>query len=63
MESFFGRLTAECVTVSFTTRAEARVIIFEHIEGWYNRQRLHSSLGYLSPPAFEQHYSETNTVR
>ncbi|MHB0968129.1 MAG: IS3 family transposase, partial [Bellilinea sp.] len=28
--------------------------IFEYIEGWYNRQRLHSSLGYVSPMEFEQ---------
>lgn len=63
MESFFGRLKSECATIPFTTRAEARLVIFEHIEVWYNRQRLHSSLGYLSPATFEQHYYETNTVR
>jgi len=53
MESFFGTLKAECVTYQFATRAQARTAIFEYIEAWYNRQRLHSSLGYLSPIEFE----------
>ena len=38
---------------SFATRVEARQAIFEFIEVWYNRQRRHSALGYLSPLAFE----------
>lgn len=63
MESFFGRLKAECASAPFATRAQARLVIFEHIEVWYNRQRLHSSLGYLSPAAFEQRHYETNSVR
>jgi transposase InsO family protein len=53
MESFFGTLKAECVTHQFATRAQAQTAIFEYIEAWYNRQRLHSSLGYLSPMEFE----------
>ena len=53
-ESFFGTLKAECVTGQFTTHALARTTIFEYIEVWYNRQRLHSTLGYLSPVEFEQ---------
>jgi len=53
MESFFATLKTECVTGQFTTRAEARRTIFEYLEGWYNRQRLHSSLDYLSPVEFE----------
>ncbi len=53
MESFFGTLKAECATQQFTTQAQARTAIFEYIEAWYNRQRLHSSLGYLSPMEFE----------
>jgi transposase InsO family protein len=53
-ESFFGTLKAECVTHQFATHAQARTTIFEYIEVWYNRQRLHSSLGYLSPVEFEQ---------
>ncbi len=53
MESFFATLKTECVRSQFVTRAQARTVIFEYIECWYNRQRLHSSLGYLSPIEFE----------
>jgi putative transposase len=54
MESFFATLKGECAVSQFASRAEARSTIFEFIEVWYNRQRLHSSLGYLSPVEFEQ---------
>ena len=53
-ESFFGTLKAECATSQFATHGIARTTIFEYIEVWYNRQRLHSTLGYLSPVEFEQ---------
>jgi len=53
MESFFATLKVECAASRFRTKAEARTAIFEYIEGWYNPQRLHSSLGYLSPVDFE----------
>jgi transposase InsO family protein len=56
IESFIGTLKTECVTYQFATRAEARLVIFEYIEVWYNRQRLHSSLGYRSPKEFEQRF-------
>ena len=52
-ESFFSTLKAECVRDRFVTRSLARTTIFEYIEVWYNRQRLHSTLGYLSPADFE----------
>ena len=53
-ESFFGTLKNELVDRErCRTRAEARASIFEWIECWYNRKRRHSSLGYLSPEAFE----------
>jgi putative transposase len=55
-ESFFGTLKAECVTNPFATHTFARTTIFEYIEVWYNRQRLHSTLGYLSPAEFEQQH-------
>jgi len=55
-ESFFGTLKAECVTSQFATHALARTTIFEYIEVWYNRQRLHSTLGYLSPVDFERQH-------
>jgi len=53
-ESFFATLKTECATIQFTSKAQARSAIFEYIEGWYNRQRLHSSLDYLSPAEFER---------
>jgi putative transposase len=52
-ESFFATLKTECAATQFSSKAEARSAIFEYIEGWYNRQRLHSSLDYLSPVEFE----------
>ena len=53
-ESFFSTLKRECVhRHPFQTRKEARTVIFEYIEVFYNRERLHSTLGYLSPAAFE----------
>jgi transposase InsO family protein len=53
-ESFWGTLKTECADRPFPSRAAARQAIFEYIEVWYNRQRRHSALGYLSPCAFEQ---------
>jgi transposase InsO family protein len=53
-ESFFGTLKGERVDRDhYRTRDEARASVFEWIECWYNRRRRHSSLGYLSPEAFE----------
>ena len=55
MESFFGILKRELVSnAKPRTRQEARQAIFEYIEVFYNRERLHSSLGYLCPVAYEQ---------
>ena len=54
MESFFSTLRAELTDLErFPTRQMARTAMFEFIEVFYNRQRLHSSLGYRSPLAFE----------
>ncbi len=62
MESFFGTLKSEWVNLhAYHTREEARVDIFYYIEAFYNRRRLHSSLGYLSPEEYEQRYSEEQT--
>jgi putative transposase len=52
-ESFFATLKTECAATQFEGKVAARSAIFAYIEGWYNRQRLHSSLGYLSPVEFE----------
>jgi transposase InsO family protein len=50
MESFFASLKKEHVHhVHFRTRAEARAAVFEYVEIFYNRQRLHSGLGYRTP--------------
>ncbi len=57
MESFFGTLKRELVHHRrYRTRQEARKDIFEYIEVFYNRQRLHSSLGYMSPSDFEKQW-------
>ena len=54
MESFWGTLKTELVNHErYETREQARASIFEYIEVFYNRTRLHSSLGYLSPEQFE----------
>ncbi len=57
VESFFGTLKRELVHHRrYRTRQEARRDIFEYIEVFYNRQRLHSSLGYMSPAEFERQW-------
>lgn len=54
MESFFATLKAELVhRAHYLTRREARTDLFAYIEGFYNRRRRHSVLGYLSPDQFE----------
>jgi len=60
MESFFHTLKTELTHhEKYRSREEARRDIFEYIEVFYNRQRLHSSLGYKSPAEFEQEFQET----
>lgn len=54
-ESFFRTLKVELVYLTkYLTRAEAAAEIFEYIEVFYNRERLHSSIGYITPIQFEQ---------
>ena len=54
MESFWATLKTELVHEEhYATREQARRSIVEYIEVFYNRKRLHSSLGYVSPDAFE----------
>lgn len=58
-ESFFATLKNElCHDRRFATRAEARQAIFEYIEVFYNRERLHSSLDYRSPSQYEALHTE-----
>ncbi|MDI3461551.1 MAG: Transposase [Nitrospira sp.] len=59
-ESFFSTLKNELVHQQiYHSREEASREIFAFIEGFYNRQRLHQSLGYLSPLAFERQMSDS----
>jgi putative transposase len=54
-ESFFATLECELLERRrFKTQAEAKLAIFEFIEGWYNPHRRHSSIGYLSPTNYER---------
>jgi len=54
-ESFFSTLKNELVHhCDFASRDAARAAIFDYIEVFYNRQRKHQTLGYLSPVQFEQ---------
>ena len=55
MESFFASLKKELVHgADFATRAEARAAVVESIEVFYNGQRRHSALGYVSPVEYEK---------
>jgi transposase InsO family protein len=52
-ESFFGTMKSELEKCQFLSFQEAESVVFEYIECFYNRRRLHSSLGYQSPEEFE----------
>lgn len=59
MESFWATLKEECCgQIIFVTRSEAKAAIFEYIEVYYNRKRMHSSLGYVSPVTYEKQGEE-----
>jgi transposase InsO family protein len=62
MESFWSNFKTETeLDINPpATRADARLAIFDHLETFYNPKRRHSSLGYLSPVAFELKYSNTH---
>ena len=62
IESFWSSLKYELVYHHrFATRADARTAIFDYIETFYNRTRLHSSLAYCSPADFESKLTKTNS--
>lgn len=62
-ESFFATLECELLARQpFRTQLEARTALFEYIEVFYNRQRRHSALGYLSPDAYERRWTTTTPV-
>jgi len=56
-ESFFATLKGELDVESYKTRSKAETEIFQFIEVFYNRKRLHSALGYKSPEQFEAEHS------
>ena len=63
-ESFFSRFKAELVENGiFESIEDARSEVFSYIEGYYNRVRLHSALGYKSPMQFEKHLELENKMR
>jgi putative transposase len=63
MESFFGSLKEECVgSTIYSSHEQARLSLFEYLEVYYNRQRRHSTLGYVSPLTYEQ-FGEQQTDR
>ena len=58
IESFHAIIKKECIyTMKLKDFEESRKVIFEYIESWYNRKRIHSKLGYLSPIEFEKKYA------
>jgi len=60
MESFFGSLKTELVYGrDYQTREEAKQELFRYIELFYNRQRRHAALGYVSPVEHERRYEIT----
>lgn len=62
-ESFFKTLKVELVYgCDFKTIEQAKTCIFEYIEIWYNRKRLHSSLGYKTPYEVEQEFYQFKNV-
>jgi putative transposase len=59
-ESFFATIKRECIEAfSFQSLEEVRLRVFEYIEVFYNRKRIHSSIRYLSPCEFEQQFNQT----
>jgi putative transposase len=63
MESFFHTLKTEHTYFEhYITREQARQSIFEYVEVFYNRKRLHSTLGYCSPMAFEKKWNQQQEV-
>ena len=63
-ESFFASLEKDLLRRrSFRTRQEARTEVFDYIEAFYNRERLHSTLGYRSPEEYERDYERSDCLR
>jgi len=59
-ESFFSNLKNEWVHhYDFNTREEAKLAIFDYIELFYNRERLHETLDYVTPVRYEESRADT----
>jgi len=64
MESFFSRLKSELIhRQTWRSHAEVTLAIFDYVETFYNRQRLHSSLNYQSPTEFEEQHGHADRSR
>jgi putative transposase len=62
--TFFATLEREVLNRRrFKTQAEAKMAIFDWLEGWYNPHRRHSSLGYRSPVNYERHALHSEAAR
>jgi len=62
-ESFFATLECELLDRHrFRSQAEARMALFDYIEGWYNPRRRHSSIQYLSPALYERRFQEARAI-
>ena len=54
-ESFFATLKKDLINrYSWPTRLDAQQAVFDFVERWYNRERMHSTLGYVSPAEYEE---------
>ena len=63
-ESFFATLECELIQTShFSSLQQARLAVFDFIEGFYNPRRRHSAIGYLSPINFERKHASIHTTR
>jgi len=62
-ESFFGTLKLELIPdKAFVSREAARLAVFDYIETFYNRTRMHSALGYQSPDQYEKQFNRLRYV-
>jgi len=56
VESFFSQMKKELSKKVFETKQEAREEIIDYVNSWYNKQRVHSALGYITPQQFETNF-------
>lgn len=58
IESFHSTIKKEEIYVRmYQTAKQARIRLFQYIEGWYNRKRIHGAIQYMTPVEFEQKYN------